>query len=671
MADSTILDAQVKLTIDTTSIDKSIKQATGKLEAGLSKADAKLSKQLTKQLDKDIGRIGKQFEKGADKLSKGLEKGLKFGLGTATTALFAFLKSGTPEALRFSMALDKVKVAWAKVGQTLATKINFKGKNLTEWVEVIADKIANLDTKQIEKIVGYFKIMAATWATIKIGQGVNTLGQFGGTIANVASSLMRMRGVSNTGSNIGAGATALGGTAAAAGLWKMFSIKSRTPGPNFSMVGGKSYDPLLGLLSGKEVNQHLAPAGMPKDSFFKSFGKIVSAGQGMGLQGLLRRVTLIPDILSTTFKSIEKFRGGDIGGGIGEIGMGAGRVGTTLAAGWAGTKAGGALGSFFGPVGTAVGALVGGITATTASFFGFEAILKKWKGPIGEAFEGFFSKSQAIELTPEVQKQLDEAATKRAMLTKRNAQLGELGNITPALRKSEVYRGWVEEQKGMFPGGEMPAFKLKTTNIVQNTIDKIGELTKEEEKLSKIWESFTDEERAFDTTIKPILDKVTAEKNYWLGEQNKQVAIWRNQKDKEKKHNETLLQFDRDAIEARTKYENTLTDINKNKDFNKPLQTSISMGGDISSIPSIISQSLNEQKNAQSEKLSEDFQKIIDTNLASLQYQMDLFNLAAEEKKYREETLKQDRDDRKDIKTYVKEMKDAITPRSSTATVLK
>jgi tetrahydromethanopterin S-methyltransferase subunit G len=146
MTDNTILEAQVKLTVDNSSINKSIADASKKLENGLKKTDGALSKQLSSQIGRDVGKLGREFEKATKALSRVFERGLKFGTAMGTGAILAFLKSGTPEALKFSDSLDKLKMAFGKVGQTLATKIKFRGATGQEWLDKLVTKIENLDT---------------------------------------------------------------------------------------------------------------------------------------------------------------------------------------------------------------------------------------------------------------------------------------------------------------------------------------------------------------------------------------------------------------------------------------------------------------------------------------------------------------------------------------------
>lgn len=61
---------------------------------------------------------------------------------------------------------------------------------------------------------------------------------------------------------------------------------------------------------------------------------------------------------------------------------------------------------------------------------------------------------------------------------------------------------------------------------------------------------------------------------------------------------------------------------------------------------------------------------MIDTELASLQYQMDLVNITAEKNKFEKETKEQDREDRKTIKENLIEIRKAVGG-SSTVTQQK
>ena len=687
MAD-TILQANVELKIDTATVDKQIKDVSKKLESGLSKADDKLSKQLTKSIDRDLKKITKQIERSSEAASRVLERGLKFSLGIGTTALYTFLKSGTPEALKFANSLDRVKVVWSRVGQVLATKIKIGGATGQDWLNTLVNKLENLDTTQIEKALNYVKAMAALFLGFK---GISIAIKGGELVGSITSAISNSIAKLNLGGtkNI-SGATDLAGTAGilagagAIGKTLKDSIKKEVA-PVITETVKKAKTVLVDEVPGEDFAKTFRRAraqrrleSLADKNIQKTFGTLTEAE--FDATGRYKPPKINPLFAESRLLSrFAPYRTGGVNIGLGAAGISASALynaqnitasgfsysmnGRGSGESWSaiGKTAATALGTLIaGPIGGAIAtALSEGtdlITKGIAKFFEkpveyYDKLLEKNRGPLWNS--NF--KSQAL---------LDKEAREKTIQTL-------FDKSSTALTKSSVYKEFLSDQRSQYLGGKLPAFKLSTTGMVKNIQDKITELSALEEEMLREWNTFSTEEKTFRTTFKAQLDAVTAEKNAYLKEQEDQVNTWRESKDKEKKFNETIKEFDRQVIDARTRYENTLNDINKNKDFNKPLQTSISMGGDISSIPSIISSALNEQKNAQSEKLSEDFQKIIDTSLAQLQYQMDLFNLAAEEKKYREETLKQDRDDRKDIKTYVKEMRDAVTPRSSTVTVLK
>lgn len=619
-------EASVGLKVDNASIDKAIKQVSTKLENGLSKADAKLSKQLSKQIDRDLNRLGKQLERSSEKASKVLEKGLKFGAGLAGSAIYAFLKNGSPAAERFAVSLENVKTAWGKVGQTLATKIKFGGLTGQEWVDRFANRLENLDTAQIEKALGYIKAMAALWVgfkTISIGiKGAEMIK----TISSAISNTLQKLNIGQVTNNVSPSSSSAAATAFGVSRFRMREYSPEKMLQQFAQakIQGKSKEYLDQL----KANYIKESAGLRNQNIVRGGSAIASLGYG-----------------AIRVANTE----GPIGG---RISQGAGIAGAGI-------------------LGTIIAGPIGGIIATSLA----EGADLLSKG-IAKAFEksvDYFDKKLVSNRGPlwkDDFKSSDELA-QDARRAREKLFEGQTNNAIFALRKSNVYRDYLNEQNGMFPSGQMPAFKLKTTNVVANVAEKINTLTMIEKDMLNTYETFTDMEKNTNVEFKNQLDAITAEKNFYIAEQNKQIATWKDAKEKEKSFNAAIKEVDRQVIDARTKYENTLTNINKDPNWNKPLQSSISMGGDISSLPAIISQSLNDQKNAQSEKLSEDFQKLIDTDLAQLQYQMDLFNLAAEEKKFREDTIKQDREDRKDIKTYVKEMRDAVAPGASTVTVMR
>ena len=670
-----VAEANVVLKIDDSSINKQISDTNKKLEATLAKTNAKAAATLTKQLDRDISRLGKQLERTGEKTSKFLEKGLKVGVGVGTSALYAFLKNGTPAAERFGVSLENLKTAWGRVGQTLATKIKFGGATGQELLDKLVTKIENLDTTQIEKIVGYFKAAAAAWATIKLAQGANVLFQFGSNISKIAESLKGLNNVNRkqplenlplTSQNLGN--TALN-AAVTASIVKGIPIKVRAKLDEIKSRMKTSN--ALGLTPEQLVSS--IPANWRSERSKFDLDGFNAAQKKRDEEALKNKRTPFYN-----YEALKSMREGSINRGLGAV-----MIGTSVAANAASvisgsksdlgintTQAIGKTGAVV--LGTLIAGPIGGAIAAAAAEAAdviSKGIAKAFEKSVDyyhkklEANRGLLWNSNKSILPSD-----DVAQANRKMREKLFDS--QINTAVFALRKSSVYSDYLKDQNAQYPSGSMPAFKLKTTNIVTNTADKINTLTMIEKQMLDIYETFTDEEKVRNTEFKDKLDAISEQKNFYIGEQNKQISIWKDAKEKERKFNEQLKEFDRSAVDARTAYENTLNDINKNKDWNKPFQSSISMGGDIASIPAIISASLNESKNKQSEKINEDFQKIIDTQLAALQYQMDMFNLTAEEKKFREETTKQDREDRKTIKENVTEIKTYIKGGPTTVTAI-
>lgn len=651
-------EASVGLKVDTASIDKAIKQVSTKLETGFAKADGKLSQKLSKQIDRDLNRLGKQLERSSEAASRILERGLKVGLGLGTSAVYAFLKNGSPAAERFAVSLSNIKTAWGKVGQTLATKIKFGGATGQEWADRFADRLEKLDTSQIEKALGYIKTMATLWVgfkAISIGiKGGEMIGSITKLISDVKAKFSQPKSVSdvlpqnsNTIGNAAAGSALLLSRVNKRIFDKWSQVKALPMNDNVKSM----YD------QAKANNSDTLRVGstrFPMDKVSKVFGDAPMTTWDRMIS------SKVGSALSNQPKWLDKlspYRTGFVNRGLSgvEIGASAANNLNNIANGGSISQGIGKTGAVV--LGTLIGGPIGGAIASGIA----EGVDLLTKG-IAKAFEksvDYYDKkleSNRGALWNSSAKQSEDDMAQAARKVREKLFEGQTNNAIFALRKSSVYSNYLNEQNAQYPSGQMPAFKLKTTNVVANVAEKINTLSMIEKNMLDTYETFTDMEKTTNTEFKAQLDAISAEKNFYIGEQNKQISIWKDAKEKQKAFNESIKEFDRQVIDARTKYENTLTDINKDPNAYKSLQSSISMGGDISSIPAIISQGLNDQKNKQSETINENFQKMIDTELALLEYQMELVNIAADEQKAREEKAKADKEANKATAEYQKEM---------------
>lgn len=676
--DNTVLDAKVKISIDNSTIDKSISNASKKLEAGLAKADVKLSKQLTKQIDRDINRLGKSLERSSEKASKVLEKGLKIGLGAGASALYAFLKSGTPEALRFSVALDKVKVAWMKVGQTLATKINFRGKNLTEWVEVIADKIANLDTSQIEKMVGYFKLMAAAWATIKIAQGLNILYQFG---SNIMSAAQAIKGLSA----LQAGQTGL----------------SALQQAGFATAAGGA-----GVLTGSKLTSYNASKAIwtGKDSSSNGFLRGYAGGETQLSKGfdLNKSFNLINQGVGSRLNKIYLGAMSNLGvraagravPGIGAIlGMradskagtpayeSAGKTLTGFGGAALGLKIGAAIGTAIAPgLGTAIGGLIGSIA-------GYITGTAAWKAVFPQALD------VGQNLTPYERMQRDAGlqvdAEKRQQLLNRNIRVGGpegllsqgkmlenlFGrNINAGKTSADLFKGYQQESRS-FVGGAIPV------NIEKDYVKYINRSIKEHEGnlklMSETWNELSDLEKAGNTTLKEQMSSIEGELEKLYSAKDGILGRLKTYLEKIDKAAMDYLDQDIGIEESRQTIKDKL-----NEELTKSIQgideqiasnmldydmyaqkaleqqptatqTSVSMGQDISSIPGIISSALNDSQNQQAQKQLEIMQREIDLEEKYGEMMSKQFEFDQEKERIKEEHNKR-------METFVKPISEVL-----------
>lgn len=632
----TILDASVKISIDSNSIDKSIKDASKKLEAGLQKADAKLSKQLTKQIDRDLGRIGRSFERGADKLSKVLEKGLKFGLGAGTAAIYAFLKSGTPEALKFSNSLDKVKVAWARVGGILATKIKFGGATGQEWIDRLVNKLENLDLSQIEKAVDYFKLMAG----LAIGFKAISIGfkaaELGSTIASAITSAIAKAGIgstigntaANVASNLGGGILAGtgAGVASTATIAKVF-------GKDFSKA-----------ISDAKPAKMIASNGTPFSYFDKMKaqaisvksevfgGKAFEAGKSFGkFQGMTKTAGLIAgDVLSRTSNMLG------IAGGVIETFKSAGMVDK-------GNFKGAFQNQFSGSIGP-LGALTGAQKYSEKYSERFGATGKYAGGFYGQIIGGLGgSNSNFIE-------QLTDRAI-NYLFPRNNGNSINWGNVIEQTRRdkrNDIENSFLQNSSNIVKpySNKLESFDKFKMGIVggessSNLSRGFGYSLKNmranlEQQLASIENELNNDiELELRDTLKAQIDKTKALLQNVLERENVIVEQYIKEQDKVKSVQKSLEAFDKNVADAQMNYD--MYAQKSMEETPKALRGSISMGGDISSLPSIISQSLQEAKNSEAEKQLELMQKGIDLEEAYGKMMEDIWNNDQARAKYLEE----------------------------------
>ena len=596
MADNTILDAKVKISIDNSTIDKQISNTSKKVEAALAKANAKASTTLTKQIDKGIGKVGRDIEKGADKLSKVLEKGLKFGLATGTTAIYAFLKSGTPEAQKFASSLDRVKIAWAKVGQTLATKINFRGKNLTEWVDVLADKLSNLDISQIKKIVDYFKIAAATWAGIKLFQGVAALAGFANNLQGIYKGF---KGLSALGDGSQAG-TSLGGAGNAAIAGSAFGI---------SRVRIKNYSPekdLDGYFKAKDAGK-LAEWGEVREARAE---KLRIARRN---QNLVRGASAIAGTAYGASSMLNTYNDNSLSNSEKEFKLTGTAAGTAI----------GALASIWGPIGTALGYAIGEGANTLWKNI-FDAFYDV-NNPAGAAISKASGKSAS-------QNGLGETEVAYRANLRRLAR-GEKAIKDEDMFSSNQYKMGMSEPmrqlERQYIGKPVPlSERMKLMPSVPTNVGLMEERIKKLKSTVPEGEDITQYSTIF-AEVQALETLIDTQKKFAADTMALSEQIAETKKDIAEKYKENMQKISDNIQESKDNLKQNLEDFDFNaasrqtaraeaadykafQEGNKPLSTSISMGGDIGSIGSIISQGLNDANNAKAQADADNRQKQID-----------------------------------------------------------
>lgn len=631
MADNTILEAQVKLTVDQSSINKSIADASKKLESGLKRTDNKLSKQLSSQLNKDVGRLGKELEKSAKALGRVFEKGLKFGAGLGTASIVAFLKSGTPEAQKFSHQLDRLKISFAKVGQTLATKIKFGGLTGQQWLEKLVTKIENLDVSQIQKIVDYFKVAAGIWASIKIGEGIVQLGKIVGGAVDISKAIAKMVGL-NAGANaIGTATAAATGVGAGAIGTKLLSKKITSADIRSKIAGDIVAGKPAGFRTGFDFAKAKQLDGLSIRDTFKFLGgrlkptmPNLGAMTQLGMRGVNKFGDIAGNFISSTFnkipgsgliKSMTPFAKRALGPAAiaydafntmrDERKLGrswsestattAGSVASGIGGTMLGAKLGAALGTAIAPgIGTAIGGVVGSVVGYVAGSSGYKK-LQDWvvgTSIIGTREEGIAAAERAkaarregsgVGLYSSNQYKMDMSEPMRQLERK------YIGKTIPLPERMKLMPSIPTNVKLM----EDRVTALKSKVQPGEDITQYTTLYAEVQAL----EALIDAQKKFAAETEALADQINTSKED-IAENYKERMKDLEDNIKETKSDLTtnLEDFDYNANKRITQSAEQKDRI-LNPRVPKALATSITTGGDIGSIGAVISQGLNDANN--------------------------------------------------------------------------
>lgn len=624
MSDS-ILHASVQLSVDTASVDKSIKQASDKLKTSLDKSANTLSKGMSKQLGADIQRLGGQLKQAGEKLSRILEKGMKTGLGLGLSAFYSFLKSGTPEAVRFADSIDKIKVAWARVGQALATKIKIGGNTGQQWIDIFVEKLENINTNQIEKALGYFKDMAFAWGSIK---ALTFGGSMVGMAKNIKDIIKEFKNLTNSNQN---------------------SLLSNNFLPSLSGVTGAN------ILTKGTGKPRLDPKFVRDE-----LDAYKEAQKDPGKLAMWRaRRDLVKGAREEARRNWNISRG--IGGaeaigygtykGISTEGTGGQRTATGIAFAGVGLL-GAALG---GPIGATItlalaeGAQLLGTAIGNAFYKVGEDQRGTFKTRIGEE-EAYRSKLRLLGTKGGVSAYLSQ-----------QVELNNRNNIESGFYKStDIFNPIANRLSGRFNKIQNSYASGAPSSATKDLIFPM-ETTRDtlETLLEQLKKSFGDTEilSPLRDQLKTRIDEVSKSINDLDSNINSIISTYSNEQEKINSVQKSLEAFDKNASDAMMNYD--IYAQNLLQENPKALVGSISMGGDISSLPAIISQSLQDSKNSEAQKQVELMQKGIDLEEAYGKMMEDMWANDQARTKFLEEEREQFKRSQKTREQLLEEAKSA------------
>lgn len=728
--DNTLMKATVALEIDPSKAIQSADRAAKQLQAKLTQNSRSVSSAMQSSLTASTTKLVSVVDRGAQKVGETLKRAFQVASGSAASSIYLFMKKGTPEALKFANSIDRIKDAWAGVGQKLATKIKFNGKSLTDWIPTLESKLNALDTSKLEQILGYAKAIGVAFATIKVAQLLKfafdfskAAKEFGGAIRGLGQAKLPTMGTPGQAgqalpaAGFGGAAAALAGgllsrpavvkedNPIAAALNKVAAIGSREDTPAKRRMGnavredrrenainrlygsrmgvgymgdqgkrpglyGKLYEDELSGIFEKDVDDPLAAQkafdrvkaqqGLDKlgqDVWAKKFKTEVAMRKSGGTysgpampgnkytQWKEARGAEWPGVKQEMGKNLNSWGSGAVvasqaafsaaklsNGGSGEewASETAKVAGTVLGTALAGPT-GGAIAMALGEIGERIGSSLGEWSAEGGQAT-IDARVKANRGPMWQDLEE--ARRKADEEKSRKQREQEDR-----FLEASSKSMGRSRNISEAFR----------DVGNQYAGGRAPSAKL---NLFAQAGSAPGMIKEFDQQLKDLESTFEGESNsAIKETLQRQIEAVKQQREDMIGIVNSIVTNYREEERAKREFNEKLSDFDektadaqkeykRAVVNAGTGYKNNVADINRDDPFTSE-QTSLSMGQDIQSIPAIISQGLNDAKNAQAEKTNEAFQRLIDTDLAALDYQMELVNLAADKKKFDEDLAKE------------------------------
>lgn len=158
------LQAKVTLTIDNQAVSQQLEKTKTQLKQRLSTinntAGATVGGAIKKNMESSITGMGSILTRIGRNISNTIEKSLKIGLTFVGGSIAAYLSTGTAGAERFKDKLSDLKTAYASLGEKIL-KLKFGGKDTYEWVDILSEKINNIDSSKLQNIADVLTSIAS------------------------------------------------------------------------------------------------------------------------------------------------------------------------------------------------------------------------------------------------------------------------------------------------------------------------------------------------------------------------------------------------------------------------------------------------------------------------------------------------------------------------------
>lgn len=652
MADNNILTAKVELQIDSSKATQQAEKAAQKLQAQLEKNQQKTVTALNKSIESSTKRVVEKSLQTAEKIAPLLQRAFTVGTGLGASSIYAFLKSGSVESLKFSNSLDRVKVAWSKVGEKLATKIKFGDKTGAEWLEVLVDKLENIDTAQIEKVVGYIKAIGISMLAIRSLQIAKPVVEMGVALTKILSDSNKLSSVGNLGQGNSGSSGLIAGAIAGSALAgsslsrrRSFSISS-TPGPDEEagmaemlrredIAKAKYFGaPVVGRYS----TPNMASSSINLKEMQASLSRLKGNAKNPYSYGVVAGSVASAGYSIANDNSASNVRSNSL------------KLTATV-------------------LGTALAGPIGGVI--TAALAEGADLLSKALIPLSE--RGTF-KSGVGEEEAYRARLVELSKGKNYNQSRKDVENMFIKGSSIALPNiNEMQSAFGKVQAGF--GGNAPLSAIKGFQIpMEGAREALHTIL---DNLTKTFDN-TDLLSPLRATLKGQIDKVNTTISDIDNNLNDIVSAYRREKEyrqqvakEQEEFAKALKEFDKNAEESLIDY--TLSERKILGEDPKALRTSVSTGGALTSVSDTIAQTLNEQDNLRREKENEQTLKMGQISDMTNDWNKQWNKREEERKKFEEdrakkeeERIKREEDDRKTIRQWLEEIKNYVTGGSST-----